>query len=161
NGLGNKLHGIALEGTAIQNNLIGGTNAGQGNIIANNSAAGVAVFGDPTSPVQNIGNGILVNSIFNNKGLRIDLVSITTYPTDDGVTANTPGGPHLGPNALQNFPLLTAAIPTPQGGTTIYGSLNSIPDTTFRIEFFANDSANPSGFGEGKAFLGFANVTTD
>jgi hypothetical protein len=31
----------------------------------------------------------------------------------------------------------------------------------FRVEFFANAAPDPSGFGEGQTFLGFANVTTD
>jgi hypothetical protein len=105
---GNKLHGIALEGTGIQNNLIGGTTAGAGNTIAFNGAAGVAVFGDPMAAVQNTGNAILGNSIHDN-ALGIDLVSTTTYPTDDGVTMNTSGGPHSGPNQLQNFPVLNSA----------------------------------------------------
>ena len=30
----------------------------------------------------------------------------------------------------------------------------------FRIEFFASPTCDPSGYGEGKTFLGFANVTT-
>src|SRR5207244_13640481 len=41
------------------------------------------------------------------------------------------------------------------------GTLNSIGSTQFRIEFFANDACHPSGFGEGKTFLGAATLTTD
>src|SRR5262249_41898412 len=43
----------------------------------------------------------------------------------------------------------------------ISGSLNSTPSTAFRLEFFSNASADPSGFGEGQTFLGFADATTD
>ena len=32
---------------------------------------------------------------------------------------------------------------------------------TFRLEFFANDTADPSGNGEGEVYLGHADVTTD
>ena len=40
-------------------------------------------------------------------------------------------------------------------------TLNSSAAETFRIEFFANSSADPSGYGEGQRYLGFANVATD
>jgi serine/threonine protein kinase len=44
---------------------------------------------------------------------------------------------------------------------TISGLLTSTANTTFRLEFFANSVSNPSGFGEGERFLGFATATTD
>src|SRR5262249_29099568 len=46
------------------------------------------------------------------------------------------------------------------GATTIQGVLNSAPSTTFRIEFFDNTVADPSGNGEGRTFIGSINVTT-
>jgi hypothetical protein len=45
--------------------------------------------------------------------------------------------------------------------TTITGRLNSSASTTYRIEFFANDAIDPSGYGQGQTFLGFKDVTTD
>ncbi len=39
--------------------------------------------------------------------------------------------------------------------------MNSLPDSIFEIDFFANASADPSGFGEGERFLGTTTVTTD
>ena len=49
------------------------------------------------------------------------------------------------------------------GSTTITGSLNSNTSTTYRIEFFSNTSGieDPTGYGEGETYLGFATVTTD
>src|SRR5439155_20111249 len=47
------------------------------------------------------------------------------------------------------------------GMTTITGRLNSVASTTYRIEFFANDSVDSSGYGEGQTFMGFKDVTTD
>ena len=44
---------------------------------------------------------------------------------------------------------------------TLTGSLNSTPNTVFRLEFFGNAGANSSGFGEGGFFLGSTDVTTD
>src|SRR5438105_11848174 len=45
--------------------------------------------------------------------------------------------------------------------TTINGTLNSTANTTFRLEFFANDTIDPTGYGEGQTFAGFTNVTTN
>lgn len=65
-----------------------------------------------------------------------------------------------GPNNLQNFPVITSA-PIAAGNVAISGTLNSTASTTFRVEFFSNATADPSGHGEGQMFLGFANVTTN
>ena len=48
-----------------------------------------------------------------------------------------------------------------RGGSVILGTFNSAPGKTYRIEFFSNSSVDPSGYGEGQTFLGYANVTTD
>jgi hypothetical protein len=167
--VGNRLHGIALQGSSgqgVQDNQIGGTLAGAGNTIANSGSAGVAIYGDALSSTQNSGNAILGNSIFNN-GLSnpailpgIDLVGGFTYPLDDGVTLNDLGDVDIGPNMLQNFPVLTS-VSTGLLGTTILGSLNSAANTTYRIEFFSNPAVVGSSFGQGQTFLGFTNVTTD
>lgn len=133
------------------NNTIGGTASGDGNFIANNRAAGIAVVNIPGANAT--GNSILGNSIFSNGGLGIDL-------NNDGVTLNTPGGPHTGPNNLQNFPVLTSAA-VGASGTVVAGTLNSTPGAVFRIEFFASPAADPSGYGQGKTFLGFTLVTTN
>jgi hypothetical protein len=78
----------------------------------------------------------------------------------DGVTANDLGDDDLGPNNLQNYPLLTSAV-TVAGETTIRGTLNSNSEFSYRIEFFSNAALDPSGYGEGENYLGFVNVTTD
>jgi hypothetical protein len=143
--------GVWLMGSNVgvaQNNLIGGTVAGSGNLIEFNSGAGVIVSGSAAS-----GDGILGNSIFSNGGLGIDL-------GNDGVTPNSPGGPHTGPNNLQNSPVITAVTPG-SSTTTVQGALNSTPSSAFRLEFFSSAHCDPSGFGQGQTFLGFTNVSTD
>ena len=124
--------------------MVGGSGAGAGNTIAFNGSAGVSVTSGVGNDVS--GNAILGNSIFSNGNLGIDL-------NGDGVTPNTADGPHVGPNNLQNFPVLTS-VTTTTTGTTIIGTLNSTPYTPFTIQFFSNSTADPSGYGEGKTYLG-------
>lgn len=155
--LGNSFAGIVLANPGTSENLIGGTNAGEGNTIANNGAGIVVGSG---------GFGaILGNSIYGNaptaaqpSGLGIDLLpnSGQTGPTlNDLGDGDTAGG-----NNFQNFPVLTSAVI--QGGTTIIsGTFNSTPGERFRIEFFSSAAADASGFGEGQSYLGFVEVVTD
>jgi hypothetical protein len=174
--VGNLGQGVVLKSSGtvaeipVQENSIGGTAPGTGNIIAFNGQAGVAIFGMPLAGngQANTGNRILGNSIFGNStaspttAVGIDLVATTTFPTDDGPTPNSPGGPHTGPNDLQNTPIISgAAVNRNNAGTVVAGSLNSTPKTTFRIEIFDNPAASATGFGEGKTFLTFVDVTTD
>ncbi len=147
--LGNGASGVVVQQGS--NNTIGGTAPGAGNVIAYNSSlfpnsGGILV-------VEGTGNAILGNSIFSNDGLGIDL-----FPF--GVTPNDPGDADTGSNQLQNFPVLTAAS-TGGGSTSVSGTLNSMPSTTYRLEFFSNSACDPSGNGEGQAFLGAADVTSD
>jgi len=123
-------------------NTVGGTNAGEGNIIAFNGIGVVVSSGT--------GDAILHNAIFSNTGLGIDLGG-------DGVTANDICDDDTGPNDLQNFPVLTSAFSS-GATTTITGTLNSTAGHTFRIEFFANSECDQSGFGEGQIPLGSTEV---
>src|SRR5262249_52419655 len=148
--LGNSGDGVILFSSS-KANTVGGTAAGAGNLVAFN-AVGVVVGGNSTD--GSTGNAILGNSIFSNGALGIDLGS-------PGVTANDTNDGDTGPNNLQNFPALTSAATNGSTTTTITGTINSTASTTFRIEFFSSPSADPSGFGEGKVFLGSTNVTTD
>jgi hypothetical protein len=130
-GLGNSAAIFFIGGS---NDQIGGLTTGAGNTIAYNGS-GITV-GSGT------GNSILGNSIHDNGGLGINLDS-SNNANDD-----------------QAAPVLTSASSS-AGGTTISGTLASVANTTFRIEFFSNVSPNGSGFGEGLTFLGFTTVTTD
>ena len=47
------------------------------------------------------------------------------------------------------------------GGTTIQGTLNSNPNTTFQIDFYSSAACDPSGNGEGARFFDTTSVTTD
>ncbi|HKG23115.1 MAG TPA: HYR domain-containing protein, partial [Blastocatellia bacterium] len=158
--LGNQMFGISVAGSG---NIIGespgdaprSTDSGvhpQGlpatprNIIAFNGDDGVAV-------ISGINNSILANSIFSNSLLGIDLGS-------DGVTPNDAGDPDAGPNNLQNFPVLTSASAT-SDEVTVDGSINSKPNSTYRLDFYTNTACDASGFGEGQRFLGTRDVVTN
>jgi CSLREA domain-containing protein len=142
--LGNLIDGVAISNGA-NNNAIGGTATAAGNIIAFNGGDGVFVE-------TGTGNAILGNSIFSNDGLGIDLGS-------DGITPNDAGDGDAGANGLQNFPVVTSAV---AGSTTVEVTLNSTPNTIFRLELFSNSSCDASGNGEGAKFIGVSSdVTTD
>ena len=127
------------------NNTIGGTTAGERNVISGNERIGVVVYGGGAT-----GNRILSNSIFSNGLLGIDL-------KDDGPTANDTGDTDTGPNGLQNKPVLSSAKKGATGTTTVKGNLNSTPGKTFQLQFYSN----PEGTDEGKTLLGSKSVTTD
>ncbi len=146
--LGNEINGIILSNNT-SDNTIGGTGAGQGNTIAYNVAAGVLVQ-------SGTGDSILSNSIFSNGHLGIDLAAAGDPP--NGVTPNGPGV-RVGPNDLQNTPVVTAVVAGTKGAAQ--ASLNSLPNTPFLIQFFDNSAPDPSGYGQGQTLLGSQSILTD
>jgi len=148
--LGNGGNGIGM--VDATNTIIGspsGADADLGNVIAFNLRNGIdiKVSKTPVSPHK-----ISANSIHDNGLLGIDL-------GDDGVSLNDAGDADSGANGLQNYPVITDAFGF-NGNLTIYGRLSSTASQDFTLEFFANQTADSSGFGEGKIFLGQAKVTT-
>lgn len=137
NPLGNSVDGVFADGFDTK---IGSEDLADANVIAFNGFNGVSVNG--------FGNSVLGNSIFENESLGIDV-------SDDGVTEND--APDS--DGVQNFPVLASAVSF--NGLTIDGSLTSAAEATYRLEFFANDFCDDSGFGEGQTFIGTTNVTTD
>src|SRR6266567_2984422 len=71
---------------------------------------------------------------------------------DDGVTLNTPGGPHIGPNQFQNFPVISKAMAS-GAGTSVLLRLNSAPNSSFIVQIFANTTPDPTGHGQGKTLV--------
>jgi CSLREA domain-containing protein len=141
--LGNGYIGIRITDGAA-NNMIGGIDLGAGNTIAFNADAGITL-----NPTSGPGNSLLANSIFSNGSLGIDL-------NEDGVTINDPGDSDSGPNGLQNFPVLSS-----YEDLTISGSLDSLPEAQYHIEFFGVTTCDESGYGEGDQYLGYIDVYTD
>lgn len=111
------------------NTAVGGTTDGAANTIAFNGWDGVYVD-------NAISNTILANSIHDSGYLGIDLVPVAYQ-----VNANDGCDPDTGGNSLQNFPVLTSPL---SGGGQVHidGSLNSLANTSFRLEFFGNAACN-------------------
>lgn len=144
--------GLNAQGTAPLPNLSGITIDG----ISNNNtitANTIAFNGSGVRIAGGTGNSIRGNSIFSNDGLGIDL-------GPSNVTLNDPTDGDGGANNLQNFPVITSVLSV-GSSTTIQGSLNSTPNTTFQIDLYSNTVLDPSGFGEGALFFGATAITTD
>lgn len=142
--LKNSASGVDLRSAG---NTIGGAAASAANTIAFNGGDGVAVaIGGST------GNRILTNSIFANVGLGIDLLGGIEGAT--GATQNDAGDADTGPNNLQNKPVLTSAKTSVS--TFVQGTLNSVPNTVFQVQFFSSPSGN-----QGKKVVGIDSLTTD
>jgi photosystem II stability/assembly factor-like uncharacterized protein len=139
--LGNGRVGVLIYGGAHGNRI------DSGNMIAFNKQPGVAVV-----DVGTVGNAIRGNSIYSNGGLGIDLGW-------DGVTVNHAGGSTTGPNDWQNYPVLTAAASG--NTTTVSGTLNGLPNTTFTLDFYGNSTPDITYFGQGEQYLDSITVTTD
>jgi hypothetical protein len=129
--------------------VIGGSGAGQGNILAFNVNSGI----DSTNNVNS--NRISQNSIHSNTALGITLHHSGTPLANDALDLDTLFGNHG-----QNYPVITSAA-VAAGTATISGTINSNPNTALHLEFFANATCDPSGFGEGQTFIGSTDVNTD
>ncbi|HMQ04014.1 MAG TPA: Ig-like domain repeat protein [Pyrinomonadaceae bacterium] len=142
--LSNNGFGVTVGGNSgTSGNVIGGTAAGEGNIIAHNGLSGVDIQGSGA-----LDTSVRGNSIFSNAGLGIDLAL-------GGVTANDAGDPDSGPNNLQNFPVITLAHSSATAGV-IAGTLNTTPNSErgYFVDFYSNTSCDASGHGEGETYLG-------
>ncbi|TFG94471.1 MAG: hypothetical protein E4H13_14840, partial [Calditrichales bacterium] len=130
---GNASHGLIINGDAL---------AVSDNTIYNNgvSGTGVGVFVE-----SGAANAILYNSIYDNAGLGIKL---------NPSTNESQASPTLSPfYSWQDETALTL-----KGGTFIQGTLNSVPYTDYKIQFFANTNTD---YREGQRYLGEVTVTSN
>lgn len=123
-----------------KNNHVGDSFSGDANTIAFNHNAGVlGVFSSTADAFPPV---IRFNNIFSNGGLGLD----------DGTTAANTGAP-----------LLASAVAS-STNTTVSLQLNRgvfAGTFTSTVDFYANDSCDPSGFGEGQVYVGSATFTSD
>ena len=137
--LGNGGAGIRIE-DGSHDNYIGGSLPGDGNIIAYNAGVipdtGIVIAGEGSD-----GNRIAHNSIYDNTDLGIDL-------GDDGVTCDS--GPSADePNHFMPCPVIESATTSLVTGTTCPNCI---------VEAFIADP-DPSGYGEGRTYLGDTETT--
>jgi hypothetical protein len=150
NYIGGNGTGVAISAGATDNS-IGGPLPGAGNSIDYSYLGAGVEIGSSASDSATVLNDIRLNSIYENNGPGIDLA---------GFTSDSSGGPHSGPDDLQNFPYLSSA--TSNGSTTtVQGLFNSTPDAGFVLDFYSNSRLNPDGTEQGAIYLGSATVLTD
>jgi VCBS repeat-containing protein len=136
---------------------IGGLGSGQRNTIAFN-IAGINVRGPNNANSSGDRNNISGNSIHSNTSMGINLTLGGDFtPTENDESAKDSD---VGPNEMQNFPVLTRA-PVSDEIATVSGTLISNPNKTFRLEFFANVACDDQRHGEGRTYIGTTNVSTD
>jgi len=141
---GNTGAGVAvLDGSAV----LGGTAQGAGNRIANNYGSGIWV----ASAAQGV--RLRGNAVYANGGLGLDLEPA-------GVTANDAGDGDTGANGLQNIPVLQVVY-AGVAEVGFCGTLDTPTPGACALDFFANDTRDPSGYGEGKTYLGSGTPLSD
>jgi CSLREA domain-containing protein len=144
--LGNGSDGVEIDTTV--GNIVGGTAAGAGNVIAFNTNDGIMVFG-----AASLKNSFQRNSIHSNGQRGIDL-------NNDGTTLNDADDADTGANGLTNFANLDSA--TANGMTTrIVGDIDALANTAYEIDFFSSPELDSTNLGEGQTYLGSTTVTTN
>ncbi len=153
--LANLGNGIQFAG--VGGAMIGGSTADEENLIQNNGGSGILAVGAGPSGID-----IQRNKIKNNGALGIDLSQTGGFNTPgDGVTPNDCGDTDTGPNELQNYPFLAAPVSNGDGTVSITGTLRTEPIQQYRIDFYSNATADPSGYGQGENYIGSEVVATD
>jgi parallel beta-helix repeat protein len=138
--------GIRIQGSS--NDVIGGDQPGQGNVIAFNSQNGVNVLAGANATMKNAIEG---NSIYGNTLIGIDL-------GNDGPTPNGHDGT-AGPNHFQFFPVLDTTVGNDGTTATVTGTMTGPVGATYTIDFYTNATADPTGYGQGQVFQGSEQVT--
>jgi hypothetical protein len=160
----NTLDGITL--TNVGNNAIGGTGAGEANVIAGNGRNGVKI----TSGGNGWANLITRNSIFGNHvlvtgmGIDLDHDPEGVDPTDNLTPGPDPNTAYA--NYGQNAPVISTGVNAPHynpvtGSTTVSWTLETSATTPVTLEFFVSDAAGAFAHGEGQKYIGTVSTSTD
>jgi hypothetical protein len=154
--LGNRSGGIVLStGHDGAGAIIGGVGPGEGNVVAYNGGkagwypAGISILSFSSNRVTVRGNRIFRN------------VSRGFAPDWAAPAPNDPGDADTGANNLQNSPMITGIDYGPP--TVVHATFNSMPSTTFDIDFYANPVCivRPTAFPQGQDYVGSTSVTTN
>lgn len=172
-------NGLGITSTLGTDSLIGGTESGEGNLIAGVKGSGVE-FASLRAEQQDsdfvpekvsvLGNSIYDITPYNLLGvgetnLGLDLAAWTDTDgdfvpdqfTNRGVTPNDTSDPDTGPNNYVNFPVLKTAQQSGNQLTITYDlDAADSPTDRYRVEFFANNERSIFGYGPGETYLGAA-----
>jgi hypothetical protein len=144
--LGNQDAGVLID-TDASFNMVGGTTPEAGNVIAYSLRDGVFIQSGTRNTVR-------LNSIHSNGGIGINLES----PGSARQTLNDEDDSDTGPNNLQNFPeVLNFSHET--GDPRIRGVLDGATFSTYTLDFYLNDGADPLALGQGRQYLLTKTVT--
>lgn len=175
-------NGMGMIATSAANSLIGGTNAGEGNLIAGVKGAGIEVADFLIVPITYqlrpdkiaiLGNTIHSVGVFNlmgigdsNQGIDLSKFSDTTgafLPNtfdNRGPNPNDDSDADVGPNGFINYPVLKTAQQVGDKLTITYDlDAADSPSNSYRLEFFANNQRSVFGYGPGEAYVGSTNVS--
>ncbi|MGD2172829.1 MAG: DUF4347 domain-containing protein, partial [Gammaproteobacteria bacterium] len=183
-GTGNAMAGIDLQGDA-HNSIVGGTGAGEGNIISANGDDGIQIdssgniiqgnyIGTDITGTLNRGNGddgidILVNGSNNLiGGTAAGAGNLVAYTADDGIdidggSSNTFLGNQVYASVDNNFEINPAANNGQVAPVLASAEINTVGqiDIAGTLTSAPNSYYRIEFFGKDGAFLGFANVATD
>jgi hypothetical protein len=149
--LGNAGRGVY---SGSDSSIVGSDEPGLANRIGYNTGQGIEVVSVGKSV------GIRGNSIGHNTELGIDL---RNGGPSGVVTPNDVNDLDDGPNAFQNFPVLTSLEIFPES-FVLKGTLDVNPavlDPNYTIRVYASSQCDPSGHGEGERFLAAFKVAID
>jgi titin len=132
--LGNTWQGVEIQSGASGNTIgLALDGSGAGNVIAYNSYDGLILYDTNT-----IGDSIRGNSIYSNGSPAIDLV---------------------GANDLESYPVLTS-VAVYSNSMVIAGTVTGAASHNILIDIYYNPAADPSGYGQGKTYIGSAIAQT-
>lgn len=148
--------GIELSGATVTGGQIGDrTEQTSANIIGHTLQPGITVSGGARG-FELAGNRIFGTGTSNgaSTGMSVDLRAPT------GPNSNDPLDADVGSNDLQNHPVLASALLTAEA-SAIAGALESLPNHTFRIEFFAASVCPTHQRSQAQRRLGAIDIVTD
>jgi hypothetical protein len=145
--LGNQDAGVLID-TDASFNMVGGTTPEAGNVIAYSLRDGVFIQSGTRNTVR-------LNSIHSNGGIGINLES----PGVARQTLNDEDDRDIGPNNLQNFPEVLNFSHEKTRDPRIRGVLDGATFSTYTLDFYLNDGADPLALGQGRQYLLTKTVT--
>ena len=106
---------------------------------------------------------VLDHIIFDPKQVGVIYVGAWTLESEGGSVFKSTDNGHSWQalTSLEGKSVRSMAIAAADPNTLVAGRLNSSPNSGFFIDLYSSPASDPTGYGEGKVWLGAVNVTTD